>query len=93
MAIGHAAAAGEVLPMVEGLLQLEVGGDPGPVAGDGAGAVRAPALHLPHLEHPGAERVPHWHKEHAVVRQLGDRRQPATPLRIDDAFRSSIGRR
>nr|ACN26133.1 unknown [Zea mays] len=68
--------AGEVLALVEGVLQLQFRRPPRPVPGERARAVRAAAVHALHVEYLGAERVPHRHEHHPVVRQLRHRRQP-----------------
>jgi hypothetical protein len=68
--------AGEVVALVEGVLQLQFRRPPRPVPGERARAVRAAAVHALHVEYLGAERVPHRHEHHPVVRQLRHRRQP-----------------
>lgn len=68
--------AGEVIALVEGVLQLQFRRPPRPVPGERARAVRAAAVHALHVEYLGAERVPHRHEHHPVVRQLRHRRQP-----------------
>jgi hypothetical protein len=68
--------AREVFPLVEGVLQLHLARPPRAVGGERAGAVGAATLDLVHAEQLGAEGVAHGHKHHAVVRQLGNRRQP-----------------
>jgi hypothetical protein len=67
--------AGEVLPLVEGVLQLHFTWQPRAIGGEGAGAVGAATLDLVHAKELSAEGVPHRHKYHAVVGQLGNCRQ------------------
>ena len=69
--------AGEVLALVKGVLQLQLRRPPRPVPGERARAVRTAAVHALHVKYFGAERVPHRHEHHPVVRQLRHRRQPA----------------
>ena len=68
--------AREVLPLVEGVLQLHLARPPRAVGGERARAVGAATLNLVHAEQLGAEGVAHRHKHHAVVSQLGNRCQP-----------------
>ncbi|BAS74683.1 Os01g0784833 [Oryza sativa Japonica Group] len=60
----------EVLPLVEGVLQLHFRRPPRAVGGKGAGAVRAAPLNFSHVKHLGTEGVPDRDEHHAVVSQL-----------------------
>lgn len=68
--------AGEVLALVEGVLQLHLSRPPCTVGGEGPGTVRAATLNFLHVKHLSAEGVPDRHEHHAVVSQLGYCCQP-----------------
>uniref|UniRef100_J3L4R6 Uncharacterized protein n=1 Tax=Oryza brachyantha TaxID=4533 RepID=J3L4R6_ORYBR len=62
--------AREVLPLVEGVLQLHLRRPPRAVGGEGAGAVRAATLNFVHVKHLGTKGIPDRDEHHAVVSQL-----------------------
>jgi hypothetical protein len=64
--------ADEVLPLVEGVLQLHFTWPPGAVGSEGTGSVGATTLDLVHAKELSTEGVPHRHEHHAVVSQLGN---------------------
>lgn len=66
----------DVLPLVEGLLQLELRRLPRAITSVSSGTIRASTLHLLHLEHASPEGVSDRNKYHPVVDELSYGSQP-----------------